>query len=218
MLEQLFNLIQTESENEIINNPVIPNEHNNHAVGLATDAIFGGLQNSLAQGGLKDVLGMFTGGNNAGNSGIASNPIVGGIINSFVGSLMKKFGIESAAATGIAASIIPKVLGRLVSKTTDDNDSSFDINGIIGALTGAQAQPGGGVQLPGVQGQQGGGIDFGGILKNLAGGQLDANRDGQLGLDDISGVIGNLVGGKQQAQQQGGGGGVLDMLKGLMGN
>lgn len=214
MLEQLFNLIQSESENEIINNPAIPNEHNNHAIGLTTDAIFGGLQGALANGGLKDVLGMFTGGN-AGNSGIASNPMVSGIVNNLVGSLMKKFGLDSSTAGSIAGSIIPKVLGRLVSKTNDEGDSSFDINGIIGALTGSQSQPGGGVQLPGIQGG-GSGIDFGGILKNLTSGGLDANHDGQLGLDDLSGVIGGLVGGKQQAQQQSGGG-VMDMLKGLIG-
>jgi hypothetical protein len=125
--------------------------------------------------------------------------------------------MDSGAAGSIASSIIPKVLGSLISKTNNPGDSSFDINGIIGALTGSQAQPGGGVQIPGLQSQQGGGgIDFGGILKNLAGGQLDANHDGHLGLDDISGVVSGLVGGKQQAQQQGGGG-VLDMLKGLMG-
>jgi hypothetical protein len=44
MIEQLFKLIQSESANEIINNPVIPNENNNHAIGLATDSIFSGLQ------------------------------------------------------------------------------------------------------------------------------------------------------------------------------
>lgn len=214
MLEQLFNLIQNESENEIINNPAIPNEQNNHAVGLTTDAIFGGLQGALANGGLKDVLGMFAGGGN--QAGIASNPMVTGIVGNLVGSLTKKFGMDSATAGSIAGSIIPKVLGKLVHKTNDPSDSSFDINGIIGALTGSQAQPGGGVQLPGLQSGGGSGIDFGGILKNLTSGGLDANHDGHVGLDDISGVIGGLVGGKQQSQQQEGGGGVMDMLKGLI--
>jgi hypothetical protein len=218
MLEQLFNLIRSESESEIINNPAIPNELNNHAVGLATDSIFGGLQNALANGGLKSVLGMFTGGNDSpANSGFANNPLVGGMINNFVGSLMKKFGIDNSMATGIAASLIPKILGKLVNKTNDSGDSSFDINGIIGALTGGNSQGGGAVQLPGLQDnpQASGGIDFGGILKNLTSGGLDANKDGSIGLDDLSGIVGGLVGGKQQSQQSGGG--VMDMLKGLIG-
>lgn len=218
MLEQLFNLVKGEAQDAIINNPAIPNDQNNHAVGMATESIFGGLQSALASGGLSSVLGMFTGGGNTSGS----NPIVAGITNNLVGGLMKKFGIDSPMATSIAASLIPSVLGKLVNKTNDSNDSSFDINGIIGSLTGGNAQQGGGVQIPGLENHaqaQGGGIDFGGILKNLAGGAMDSNNDGKMGLDDIAGIIGKVAGGNQQqgqAQQQGGG--VFDMLKGLMGN
>lgn len=213
MLEQLFNLIKNESQNEIINNPAIPNEHNNHAVGLATDSIFSGLQGALANGGLKDVLGMFTGGGNTNSS----NPIVGGIINNLVGSLMHKFGIDNAAATSIASSMIPSILGKLVNKTNDPNDSSFNINGIIGSLMGGNSSQGSPVEVPGVQGQQGGGIDFGGILKNLTSGGLDSNHDGSVGIDDIAGLVGKVTGGaQQQNQQQSSGGGIMDLLKGFM--
>lgn len=215
MLEQLFNLIRNESQQEIINNPLIPNEQNNHAVGLATDSIFSGLQGALANGGLKDVLGMFSGK----SAPTANNPIVGGIVNSFVGNLMTKFGIESPMAHSIAASLIPNILGKMISKTSDPSDSSFDINGIIGALTGSQSSQGGPVQLPGLQDNQsgGGGIDFGGILKNLASGAMDGNKDGSIGLDDIVGMVSKVTGGAQQnSQQPSGGGGIMDLLKGFM--
>ncbi len=215
MLEQLFSLIKNESQNEIINNPVIPNEQNNHAVGLATDSIFSGLQGALANGGLKDVLGMFTGGGNTSSN----NPIVGGIINNFVGSLMQKFGIDSPMATSIASSLIPSIIGKMVSKTNDPSDNGFDINGIIGALTGSNASQGGGVQLPGVQNAQEGGIDFGGILKTLTSGGLDSNKDGSIGIDDLAGMIGKVTSGAQQQNQQqqpSGGGGIMDLLKGFM--
>lgn len=210
MIEQLFNLIQQESQNEIINNPVIPNESNNHAVGLATDSIFTGLQSALAGGGLQNILGMFTG-KNAVNS---SNPIVGGIVNNLVGSLMKKFGIDNPIATSIASSIVPNILNKMISRTNDPNDNGFDINGIIGALTGGSAQQGGGVNLPGAQ--SGGGIDFGGILKNLTSGGLDANNDGSIGMDDIVGMVTKAAGGAQQQGQQSQGGGIFDLLKGFM--
>ena len=213
MLEQLFNLIKNESQQEIIDNPAIPNDHNNHAVGMATDSIFSGLQGALANGGLKDVLGMFTGSGNTNSS----NPIVGGIIKSLVGGLMSKFGMDNGAASGIAASLIPSILGKLVNKTNDSNDSSFDINGIIGSLMGGNSAQGSPVEIPGMQSQQGGsGVDFGGILKNLAGGALDSNHDGSLGLDDLAGVIGKATGGAQQASQQQSGGGIMDLLKGFM--
>ncbi|MBL7766701.1 MAG: hypothetical protein JNJ58_11435 [Chitinophagaceae bacterium] len=214
MLDQLFKLIQTESQEEIIENPAIPNEMNNHAVGLATDSVFGGLQSALSNGGLKDVLGMFTGNSESG----ANNPIASGISGNLIDSLMKKFGIDSPVATQMAGSLIPKVLSRLVQKTNDPNDSSFDINGVIGSLIGGAPQGGSGVQIPGLTPQpNGGGIDFGGILKNLSHGGLDTNHDGGMGLDDLTGLIGQAAGsaGQHNGQPQGG---VMDMLKELMGN
>ncbi|GBL36234.1 hypothetical protein EMGBS15_18290 [Filimonas sp.] len=212
MLEQLFNLIKTNSQNEIIDNPAIPNEQNNHAVGLAADSVFNGLQGALANGGLKSVLGMFTG--NGDTNG--SNPIVGNIIHSLTGSLASKFGIDENQASGIASSLIPSILSKMANKTNDPNDSSFDINGIMGSLTGGNSSQGSPVEIPGMDQNLSGGIDFGGILKNLSGGVLDNNHDGSLGLDDLAGLIGKAKGGAQQGQQSSSQGGVMDMLKGFM--
>jgi uncharacterized protein YidB (DUF937 family) len=189
MLEQLLNLVQQESQDAIINNPSIPNEYNNQAVGLATESVFGGLQNALANGGLQDVLGMFAGQNGPSSS----NGLVNGISNNLVKGLMDKFGIDSPVAQSIATSLVPSILGKLVSRTNDPSDNGFDINGIIGSLIGG-ANGQSGVQLPGASASQGGGIDFGGILKNLTSGGLDSNHDGQLGLEDLTSMIGNAAG------------------------
>lgn len=213
MIEQLFNLVQQESQEAIINNPSIPNEMNNQAVGLATESIFGGLQNSLANGGIQDVLGMFSGA----SAPNMNNGLVGGIANSFIKGLMDKFGIDNPMAQSIAASLIPSILGKLVTRTNDPADSGFDINGVIGSLIGAGGSGANRVQIPGAQGQPGG-IDFGGVLKSLTSGGLDTNKDGNIGLEDIAGMIGNAAGAARNNPQQTSGGGMLDMLKGLMGN
>jgi hypothetical protein len=218
MIEQLFQLVQQESQTEIINNPAIPNEHNNQAVGLATSSIFKGLQGALANGGLKDVIGMFGGQ----ASTDTNNPMVGGIVNNLVEGLMNKFGIDSPMAKSIAASLIPSIMGKLVHRTNDPSDTGFDINNIIGALTGGNASSAG-VQIPNGQNvpASGGGIDFGSIVKSLSSGGLDANHDGSIGLDDLSGLIGGAAANAQQqhqGEQQPQGGGIFDMLKGLMGN
>lgn len=212
MLEQLFNLVKWESESDIINNPAIPNEQNNHAVGMAADSIFGGLQNALGQGGLKDVLGMFTG-------GVSSNhPMISGIIINFSGGLVNKFGLDESAAGSIAGRVIPNVMDKLIHKTNDPNDQTFNINGVIGSLTGHATQQGGGVQIPGSS-EDGSGIDFGGILQNLGGGGLEANHDGQVGLDDLSGLVSGMMGRKETSEHEGQqDGGVMGMLKGLMGS
>jgi uncharacterized membrane protein YeaQ/YmgE (transglycosylase-associated protein family) len=236
MLEQLFNLIQGEAHQEIINNPAIPNEHNNHAVGLATDSIFSGLQGAVANGGLNQILSLFGGKSSVGTS----NPLVSGIVNSLVQNLMGKFGINNSVATGIASSLVPNILSKLVGRTTDPSDNGFNINGILAALTGANSHQGGAVQIPGAQQQ--GGIDFNNILNSITGGQKvqpthEAVQDNGFGMDDIlkmvtggagqqqaGGGIGDLLqmvtGGAQQQQsqqQQQSGGGIMDMLKGVIG-
>ena len=97
---------------------------------------------------------------------------------SIVKSLMAKFGLDSGAAAGIVQNLIPSVLDKLVSKTNDPNDSSFDINGIFNSLTGGKTS----------------GLDIGSLVNkfNQAGG-----NDG-FDLSDITKMIGgsNQDGGK----------------------
>jgi len=76
---------------------------------------------------------MFSGGN------AANSPMVKNISDGVAKTLVSKFGISNEQANGIVQSLIPKVMGSLVSKTNDPNDKSFDLNGVIGSLTGGGA-------------------------------------------------------------------------------
>lgn len=245
MLEQLFNLVQGQSEQDIINNPAIPNEHNKEAVGLATQNIFSGLQGALASGGLQQVLSLFSGKSSAG----MSNPLVSGIAGSLVNNLMGKFGLSNGAASGIAQSLIPSVLSKLVNNTTDPNNKAFDMNGILSALTGGAVAAPNATQNAGAQA---GGFDFNSILSQLTGGQAvtppqneaNPNQDGGGIMDLISqftgganqqagaaapqqggglqDILSKLTQGAQQSQQQQQqqqqqGGGIMDLLKGVIG-
>jgi hypothetical protein len=233
MLEQLFNLIKDNAQAEIINNPAIPNEQNNQAVGLATDSVFSGLQSMLGNGGIGSLLGLLGGQSKVG----ASNPLVNGIIKNFAGGLMSKFGITNPIAASIASSLIPKVLNKLVGRTSDPNDSGFNINGLIGSLMGqdrkADSQQGiegfdfnnilnqltGGNKAQPIQQPQNnsGGLDIGSLLKMVTGGQQQAPQQEQAGggLMDIFSKI-TQGANQQQQQQQQGGGGLMDLLKGFM--
>ena len=51
---------------------------------------------------------------------------------------MSKFGINESQAGGIVQKLIPIVMSKFASKTNDPNDSSFDLNGIMGALGGGK--------------------------------------------------------------------------------
>ena len=197
MLENLFNLIREQGTDDVINNPVIPNDQNEAVLASATSSVAEGFQGELAGGGLSNVMSLFGSNGNAGG-GLMNNPIVRNIINSFTNKLTTQHGIAPDQAGGIAGSLIPNVIGKLIGKTNNPGDSSFDIGSIIGSLTG---------------GASGGGFDLQGMLNKFSGGSMDANGDGHLGLDDIMSKI--TTGAKEQ-QGQTSGGGLLDMVKGFM--
>lgn len=204
MLENLFNLIKDEAGDAVINNPVVPNEQNEAVVASATQSVAEELQGTLASGGLQNVLSLFNGGGNNGSGAgsLNSNPIVQSIIGNFTNKLTGNHGISSGQASGIASSLIPGVISSLISKTNDPNNSSFDINSIIGSLSG------GGSSVP----AGGGGFDFNNILSKFGGSALDSDGDGKVELSDI---VSKVTGGAQQAQS-GGGGGLMDMIKGFI--
>jgi Bacterial protein of unknown function (DUF937) len=130
MFENLLNLVKEHAGDAIVNNPAIPNEHNDAAISTATEGIVDHLKNLTANGGLEKLTSMFSGGN------VANNPEVAALSSNVAGSLMNKFGISNDQASLVVKSLIPVVMGKLVSKTNDPNDKSFDLNGIIGALAG----------------------------------------------------------------------------------
>ena len=214
MIEQLFNLVKQYAGKEIIDNPAIPNERNNEATAEATNTVVSGLQNVLAGGGLQNIMQLFSGGgqNNQQGNGIMSNPIVNMMAGHFMSKLMKNFGLNSSAASGIASNLIPNVLNGLISKTKDPNDNSFDMNGIIRALTGGNVETAQPTEAGG-----GSGFDFQDILSKFTGNGGGNGGGGGFNLQDI---ISKVTGGAQQNQQrqvQSPGGGIMDMLKGLIG-
>ena len=98
--------------------------------------------------------------------------------------------------------IVSNIISNLISKTNNPGDSSFDINNIIGSLSG------GGSAVP----AGGGGFDFNNILGKIGGAGLDSDGDGKVELSDI---VTKVTGGARQAQS-GGGGGLMDMIKGFV--
>lgn len=128
MLENLIQLVRENAGEAIINNSAIPNEKNEAAVETAASSIFDQLKGQLNQGGLESITNLFQGG--------GSTELINNISSGTAGDLMKKFGLDSNAAGGIVEKLIPVVMDKFVKKTNDPNDSSFDLQGIIGSLTG----------------------------------------------------------------------------------
>lgn len=196
MLEQLMGLIKDHSQDAIVNNPAIPNQHNNDAMQTILSSVTGGLQNQAQQGNLSGLMGLLSGSNGTGSS-LMNNPIVAGIAQNAIGSLMQKFGLSNNAAANVIAQVLPGVLTSMISKTSNPNDNSMDFGSVMGSLLGGQQTQ---------QAQQQGGFDFNQIGYAMADGKLDMN--------DVMRIGGSLMGG---GSNNSGGGGLGGLLGGLFG-
>lgn len=206
MLEELFNLVKGTAGDAVINNPDVPNEHNNDVVAEATNTVASGLRNMVAGGGLENILSLFKGRQGNGK-GLLSNPIVNMMIGHFAGKLMNNFNMGGKQASNVAQSLIPDVISNLINKTNDPNNSSFSIESLLNSITGGQS-----TQV--IQEQQNSGksgFNFQDLIGQFTGGGQQGG--GGNGLMDI---VSRLAGGAQEQQQKNGGGGLMDLIKGFI--
>lgn len=132
MLDQLTQLVQQFGEQAVVKNNAVPNELNESVMKETENSLFSGLQKMVADGKLEQLAGLFQG-NNAGSS---SNPVVKMLIDQVSGNLGKKLGLDSNAANGVAASMIPQILGSLIGKAKDPNEKGFDVADLVKAISG----------------------------------------------------------------------------------
>lgn len=196
MLEQLSQLVKQFGNEAVVNNPEVPNEQNEAVMEHASGSIIDTLKNIASQEGGAEMIGRLFEGNNAGD---ASNPVVNQIKEQLSGSLGEKFGLSNEASSGVAGSLIPKVLGSLIGGAKDPNNPGIQISDIIGAISGGNGASGGGL-MDAVS-------KYGGMLG------LDKDGDGQV---EITEVVAAVTGGGENQQKGGGGflGGILGKLFG----
>jgi hypothetical protein len=180
MFEQLSNLVKQFGGDAVVNNPAVPNEHNEAVMSEASSSIMDGLKNIVSNGNIADIAGMFQG-DNAGDN---SNPVVKSVIEQVSGNLGSKFGLSNEVSSDVAQNLIPQVLGGLVNKAKDPHDSSINVSDIVDSISGGNS---------------------GGIMDAISnyGGQLglDQDGDGKVGISDAvaavskkSGGLGGLLG------------------------
>lgn len=197
MIDNLLNLIRENAGDSIINNPDIPNERNEEAIEATGASIISGLQGMLAQGNMKEVLGMFTQGQVDQN-----NPVVQNLSGNVISDMMGRFGLDRGKAGSLVGSLLPVILSQLVRKTNDPSNNGFSLDGLFGQLSGGRSS----------------GVNFENILGKLAGGGLDRDGDGDVDFQDLAGMFtGGGNSGSGNSNQQSGGGSALDALKGIFG-
>jgi hypothetical protein len=183
MFEQLTQLVQQFGNDAVVQNDAVPNEHNEAVMEEASSSIMDSLKNMVAQGNVSDLAGLFQGNNTID----ASNPVVQKLTEQLTGNLGEKFGLSSEASSGVAGSLIPKVLGSLIGNAKDPNQKGFEVTDIINAISGGSGNSG----LMDAVSKYGG--QFG----------LDQNADGKVDMGDamaavtkggIGGLLGKLFG------------------------
>jgi hypothetical protein len=205
MLDQLLGLIQENSQQAIVQNPEVPNQQNAEVMQTLMSSITGGLQQQAQSGNIQGLMGLLSGKQSGG--GLMDNPIVASIAGNAISAITQKFGLSNGAAGGIVASVLPAVIGGLISKITNPSDSSLDFNSVLGGLLGGSGA------AANSAGAAGSGFDFNQIGSALA--------DGKLDMKDIMNIGGSFLGGNDakptQSEQQKGGLDLGGLLGGLFG-
>lgn len=166
MLENLNELVRENVQDAVVNNSDVPNEHNEAVIQAASGSIFDTLKDQLTSGNIGALTDIFNG--NKAEGSVVAQQASGSFTEKLSG-----LGINAETAKGIAASVIPSILGKLTQKTADPNDSSFNIKDILGSLAG------------GADGK----LDVGDVLGMFTGGQAQ-----QTGQGDGGGILGKIKG------------------------
>jgi hypothetical protein len=181
MIENLNNLVKQNADAAIINNTAIPNERNEEAVQEASTAIEDSLKTSLSGGNVKEVVTLF---NDTGEN-VTANPVTQQATGNFMDRLQSRFGLNVQQAANIANNLIPTVLKRLVQKTSDPADKSFDLQKIFNEVSGGKTE----------------GLNVQAMMTKFKG-SMDRDSDGDVDLQDLKAFFT-------------GSGGVVDKIKGL---
>lgn len=119
MFEQFMQLVQQYSQHSVVNNPDVPNEHNEGVMKEAGSAIMSVLGGEPERAG--EILDN------------PDHPAVQQIQGNFVTNIMQKFGISESAAAGIATTLIPTVMASL---RNGGEGSGFNIQEILQSVGG----------------------------------------------------------------------------------
>jgi hypothetical protein len=138
MLDQILALVREYGETTIVNNPAVPNEHNEAALNSASQSIVNGIQGAVSQGQLPQLLALLGSSENLMNS-----PMIKEMIASFGEQLKSQFSVAPEQASSVASDTIPKVLSGVLAQLGNANKGgTTDLMGMAQAFLSGQGNAG----------------------------------------------------------------------------
>lgn len=135
MFDQLLDLVKEHLGMATANNNDVPADQHAAVAQATTGSIMDTLKNLVSGGNLSQLTDLFRGQNSAAD--VANHPVTQNATSDLVTNLMNKVGLNSDQASNVANSIVPAIMNKLVNKTNDPNDNSFNIQGILSSLGGS---------------------------------------------------------------------------------
>lgn len=179
MLDQLTKLVKDNIG--ALGGDGVPDNKTSETSTVVSHSIIDTLKNAVGSGNFKDVLGMFSGNKNPSETETGRQ-----IQQNTASELSQKLGMDANRSNDIAGSIVPNVLKNMVNKTNDPNDSSFNLQDMLGHITGGKSR----------------GFNIQDLMNKYKSGAFDKDGDGDTDLQDVM-------------QMFKGGGGITDKLKNL---
>lgn len=122
MFGDLMKMIQSSGVDSVINNPAVPNEHNDGVLQEAGSSIMDTIKGMMANGQTDQVQQL---------ANDPNSPAAKIMQNGFVQNIMNKFGISGEAAQNIAGTLIPQVMAQL---NKGGANGGFDLSSISNML------------------------------------------------------------------------------------
>ncbi len=105
----------------------IPDDKKAATVDTTVHSLLDGLKKTATSGGISSLTSMFGAGGKSSGSGLESG---------VVSALTSKVGLSPAIAQKIATSVVPLVMSLMKKRVADDNEPGFNLDSIVGGLTG----------------------------------------------------------------------------------
>ncbi len=129
MLDQIIQFAKEQLGDDVKTTHQLDDTQHNQVFEVAHSSVFDTIKGQISSGNISSIMDLFNG--NA-DTNHQSNEVAGGVHQNVIQGLMDKFGFDSAKAGGIANSIVPSIIKRFADPETGNASDPSDLIKKIG--------------------------------------------------------------------------------------